>query len=68
MIIWLDLSPAAAARAWTVPARAWIVPARDDRALVADGTPESRDYRLRWWDKDEAHGDWSLVQTVLVGA
>ncbi|WP_295446709.1 hypothetical protein [uncultured Thiodictyon sp.] len=40
----------------------------DDRALVVAGTPESRDYRLRWWDKDEAHGEWSLVQTVLVGA
>ncbi|WP_295445823.1 hypothetical protein [uncultured Thiodictyon sp.] len=40
----------------------------DDRPLTVPGTPESRDYRLRWLHKDEGHGDWSAIQTVLVGA
>ena len=42
-------------------------PVYDDRPLAGPGTPESRDYRMRWWDKDEANGEWSAVQTVLVG-
>ena len=42
-------------------------PVYDDRPLAVPGTPESRDYRMRWWDKDEANGEWSAVQTVLVG-
>ena len=40
----------------------------DERPLTIPGTPESRDYRMRWWDKDQAHGEWSAVQTVLVGS
>jgi hypothetical protein len=43
-------------------------PIRDRRPLASPGVPETRDYRLRWWDKDQAHGDWSIVYTVLVGA
>ncbi|WP_295457067.1 hypothetical protein [uncultured Thiodictyon sp.] len=39
----------------------------DDRPLAVPQTPESRDYRLCWWDKDEPHGDWSAIVTVLVG-
>jgi hypothetical protein len=42
-------------------------PAYDDRPPATPGTPETRDYRLRWWDKDEANGEYSAVQTVLVG-
>ena len=40
----------------------------DERPLAIPGTPESRDYRMRWWDKDQANGEWSAVQTVLVGS
>jgi hypothetical protein len=29
--------------------------------------PNLRCYRLRWWDKDESNGEYSAVQTVLVG-
>jgi hypothetical protein len=39
----------------------------DDRPLAVPHTPETRQYRLCWWDKDQAHGDWSAVVTVLVG-
>ncbi|MCX7111368.1 MAG: hypothetical protein NTX45_14820 [Proteobacteria bacterium] len=42
-------------------------PTYDDRPLAVPGIPESHDYRMRWWDKDEANGEWSAVQTVLVG-
>ncbi|WP_295392628.1 hypothetical protein [uncultured Thiodictyon sp.] len=27
----------------------------NDRPLASPGVPESREYRLRWWDKDQAH-------------
>ncbi|WP_295440615.1 hypothetical protein [uncultured Thiodictyon sp.] len=40
----------------------------DSRPLAIPGVPETRDYRLRWCHKDQAHGDWSIVQTALVGA
>ena len=43
-------------------------PIYDERPLAIPGTPESRDYRMKWWDKDQANGDWSAVQTVLVGS
>jgi hypothetical protein len=39
----------------------------DERPEAVAGTPESREYRMRWWDKDEAHGDWSQTQTVFFG-
>ncbi len=42
-------------------------PTYDYRPLAAPGTPENRNYRMRWWDKDEANGERSAVQTVLVG-
>ncbi|WP_295388699.1 hypothetical protein [uncultured Thiodictyon sp.] len=40
----------------------------DERELTTPGLPESREYRLRWWHKDEPVGDWSPAQTILVGA
>jgi len=36
---------------------------------IASGKPaaETREYRLRFWDKGEVSGDWSAVQKVTVG-
>jgi hypothetical protein len=40
----------------------------DDRPLAVLGTAETREYRLRWLDKDQGHGDWSVIQSVVLGA
>ena len=52
---------------WALLGRYTQKPTYDDSPLAVPDTPESRDYRMRWWDKDESHGEWSAVQTVLVG-
>ncbi|MDD5034944.1 MAG: hypothetical protein PHE55_09320 [Methylococcaceae bacterium] len=39
----------------------------DERPLLDPNVPEIREYRLRWWDKGEAHGEFSPVQRVIVG-
>jgi hypothetical protein len=39
----------------------------DDRPLLVAGTPEVRKYRLRYWDKGLANGDWSATATITVG-
>lgn len=44
--------------------KAWL----DQRSLFEPGKPEQRDYRLRWWDKDEPNGDYSGHQSISVGA
>lgn len=54
--------------AWQFLASATQKPTYDERPLATPQVPEIRDYRLRWWDKDQANGEWSAVQTVLVGA
>jgi hypothetical protein len=38
----------------------------DERALLVDTVPEVREYRLRWWDKGEANGEYTAVQKVTV--
>ena len=43
------------------------VPYLDDRLLLVAGTPEVRKYRLRYWDKGIATGDWSATATITVG-
>ncbi|MCX7010909.1 MAG: hypothetical protein NTY53_27330 [Kiritimatiellaeota bacterium] len=43
------------------------VPYLDDRPLLVAGTPEVRKYRLRYWDKGLATGDWSDTATITVG-
>jgi len=42
-------------------------PYLDERPLLVAGQPETREYRLRFWD-GEPNGDWSPVQKVTVGA
>ena len=41
-------------------------PYLDERALLAAGQPEVREYRLRFWDKGTPNGDWSDVASVTV--
>ena len=43
-------------------------PQLDERPLMVAGQPETREYRMRWYDKDGPNGDWSPVQKVTVGA
>jgi hypothetical protein len=40
----------------------------DERPLLDGATAETREYRLRWWDKGQANGEWSPVQRVVLGA
>ena len=39
----------------------------DERPLAEGNTHETREYRLRWWDKSVAHGEWSNILSVMVG-
>jgi hypothetical protein len=39
----------------------------DERALLVDNVPEIREYRLRWWDKGIANGEYTAVQRVNIG-
>lgn len=41
-------------------------PYMDDRPLKVAGTPELREYRMRFWDKGMANGPWTDVGTVTV--
>lgn len=38
----------------------------DDRPLQVANVPEIRSYRLRFWDKGVANGEWSPVQSIAV--
>ncbi|MFN0075974.1 MAG: hypothetical protein ACKVY0_05825 [Prosthecobacter sp.] len=38
----------------------------DQRPLLAAGTPEVREYRMRFWDKGTPNGDWTDVVKVTV--
>ncbi len=42
-------------------------PYDDDTPLLAPPAPETREYRMRFWDAGEANGDWSAVQKGMVG-
>ena len=41
-------------------------PYLDDRPLLVAGQPEVREYRMRFWDKGTANGDWTDVVKVTV--
>ena len=41
-------------------------PYLDERPLLAAGQPEVREYRMRFWDKGMANGDWTDVTKVTV--
>ncbi len=44
-----------------------IKPYFDERPLAAGNLHETREYRLRWWDKSLPQGEWSAVQKVVLG-
>ena len=52
---------------WTFLAIDTVKPYYDERPLTPGNTHETREYRLRWWDKSEPHGEWSAVQKAVVG-
>lgn len=41
-------------------------PFLDERPLLVPGTPEVREYRMRFWDKGTPNGDWTDVAKVTV--
>jgi hypothetical protein len=41
-------------------------PYMDERPLLQAGTPEVREYRMRFWDKGTPNGDWTDVVRVTV--
>jgi hypothetical protein len=53
---------------WVFLAIDTIKPYYDERPLAPGNIHETREYRLRWWDKSEAHGEWSAVQKAVLGA
>ena len=38
----------------------------DKRPLLDPARPEVRENRLRYWDKGEANGDWTVVSKITV--
>jgi hypothetical protein len=41
-------------------------PYLDERPLAVAAQPEVREYRMRFWDKGTANGDWTDVAKVTV--
>jgi len=41
-------------------------PYLDERPLLVAGTPEVREYRMRFWDKGTPNGPWTTVASVTV--
>ncbi len=44
-----------------------VKPYLDERPLAPGNTHETREYRLRWWDKSVAHGEWTGIQKAVLG-
>jgi hypothetical protein len=53
---------------WAFLAIDTVKPYYDERPLAPGNTHETREYRLRWWDKSEPHGEWSAVQKAVMGS
>ncbi len=51
---------------WEFLTIAMVKPWYDERPLLDAALPEIREYRLRWWDKGVANGEFSPVQRVTV--
>jgi hypothetical protein len=45
-----------------------VTPYIDNQPLLVANTPETREYRMSFWDAGEANGDWTAVTKVMVGA
>jgi hypothetical protein len=52
--------------AWEFQAIDTESPYIDERPLLVAGTPEVREYRMRFWDKGTPNGDWTDVVKVTV--
>ena len=52
---------------WTFLAIDTVKPYLDDRPLAPGNTHETREYRMRWWDKSIAHGEWTSIQKAVLG-
>ena len=52
---------------WEFLAVAMLKPYLDSRPLLDPLLPETREYRLRYWDKGDPNGEHSAVQRVNVG-
>ena len=44
-----------------------MTPYIDNQPLLVANTPETREYRMSFWDGGEANGDWTDVAKVMVG-
>jgi len=53
---------------WSFLAISTLKPYYDERPLTGENANETREYRLRWWDKSVPHGEWSSVLAVLLGS
>jgi hypothetical protein len=52
---------------WAFLAIDTVKPYLDERPLAPGNTHETREYRMRWWDKSQAHGEWSAVHRAVLG-
>ena len=52
---------------WDFLAVDTVKPYLDERPLAPGNTHETREYRMRWWDKSAPHGEWSAVQKAVLG-
>jgi len=52
---------------WEIIGIAMQKPWYDERPLLVANSPETREYRLRWWDKGSVNGELTPVQKVTVG-
>jgi len=52
---------------WEIIGIAMQKPWYDERSLLIANSPESREYRLRWWDRGSVNGELTPVQRVTVG-
>jgi hypothetical protein len=39
----------------------------DERPVAQGSAHETREYRMRWWDKSAPHGEWSAAGKVVLG-
>ena len=52
---------------WVFLAIDTVKPYLDERPLAPGNVHETREYRMRWWDKSQAHGEWSAVHRAVLG-
>jgi len=52
---------------WTFLAIDTVKPYLDERLLAAGNSHETREFRMRWWAKSQAHGEWSGMHRAVLG-